>query len=91
MMPKVRRRGHRLRGELTAAQVMALLIGPAGAEFASEAELRAAWFQHRTELMDLLPPDGRGWGWVTYEGGGFLPGEGGRVSRALARLDGGKP
>ena len=86
-MPRVRRRGHRLRGELTPGQTWALLSGPTGREFASEAERKAAWFEHRAELMALLPPDGRGWGWVTYEGGGFIPGEGGRITAALKRFD----
>ena len=63
------------------------MIGPAGGEFASAAEMQMAWREHKAELMELLPPDGRGWGWVTYEGGGFLPGEGARVSAALRRLD----
>ena len=73
--------------ELTSAQTMALLIGPTGGEFASDAARKAAWFEHRAELMALLPPDGRGWGWVTYEGGGFMPGEGGRITAALKRID----
>jgi hypothetical protein len=89
-MPRVRRRGHMLRGELTSEQVLELVIGLPGG-FASEAKRRAAWFAHRDELMALLPPDGRGWAWVTYEGGGFLPSEGGRVTMALTRLDGGQP
>ena len=86
-MPRVRRRGHTLRGELTTAQTFELLLGPTGQEFTTDAERKAAWFAHRDELMALLPPDGRGWGWVTYEAGGFLPGEGDRVSKALRRID----
>ena len=83
----MRRRGHTLRGELTPEQTLALLIGPAGAEFASDAERERAEWAHRDELTALLPPDGRGWGWVRYEGGGFLPGEGGRVTTALKRFE----
>ena len=87
-MPRINRlRRSREQPGLTSAQTWALLIGPTGGEFTSEAERKAAWFEHRDELMALLPPDGRGWGWVTYEGGGFLPGEGGRVTAALRRID----
>ena len=90
-MPRVRRRGHMLRGELTPAQTWELLIGPgAHSAFTDDDERRVAWHEHRTELMDLLPPGGRGGGWVTYAGGGFLPGEGGRVTAALLRIDGKK-
>jgi hypothetical protein len=84
----VRRRGHRLRGELTSEQTLELLIGPVSrSAFRVDDERRAAWFEHKAELMSLLPPDGRGWGWVMYEGGGFLPSEGGRVTAALLRID----
>ena len=85
-MPRVNRlRRSREKPGLTTAQVLELLIGLPGG-FASDAERRAAWFAHRDELMALLPPDGRGWAWVVYEGGGFLASEGGRVSAALRRL-----
>ena len=85
-MPRVNRlRRSREKPGLSLIQTWALLIGLPGG-FASDAERRAAWSTHRDELMSLLPPDGRGWAWVTYEGGGFLPGEGGRVSAALRRL-----
>ena len=90
-MATVKRRHRHLRvSGLTDAQTLELLIGPGGFRggFADEESRRRAWHEHRTELMALLPPDGRGWGWVRYEGGGFLPGEGSRVSAALARIRG---
>ena len=87
-MPRVRRRGHALRGELTSEQTMELLIGPGWrSAFRNNDERRAAWWAHRDELMALLPPDGRGWGWLVFEGGGFRLGEGGRITAALRRID----
>jgi hypothetical protein len=72
--------------ELTEAEELELCIGPLTEPgcFPSEAARRQAYFTHREALAALLPPDGRGWGWVTYEGGGFLPGE--RIIHAEKRI-----
>jgi hypothetical protein len=89
-MPATKRALRRSREKpgLTSGQTMELLIGPESrSAFRNDDERRAAWWAHRDELMALLPPDGRGWAWVAYEGGGFLPGEGGRVTAALRRID----
>ena len=69
------------------AAVVGLAIGPmARSHFRDEATRRAEYFKHREAIAALIgPPDPRGWGWVTYEGGGFLPHEGGRIDARLHR------
>jgi len=72
-MPRVRRRGYSLRGELTSEQTWALLIGPTGGEFASEAEQKAAWYAHREALLADVTPTTRPWAFWQYEQGGKHP------------------
>ncbi len=58
-MPRVRRRGHRVRDELTSEQVMTLLIGGPRTGFdgfESQADYERAWWAHREQLMADLHP-----------------------------------
>jgi len=91
-MPRVNRlRRAREHRNLTHAQELELLIGPSGkSAFLDEATRRQAWIEHKAELMALLPPDGRGWGWVRYEASGSVASKGGRITTALRRIDGAK-
>ena len=80
------RRNHK---PLTLAEQVELCIGPVATRsaFPDDASRRRGWIENRAELMRLLPPDGRGWAYVVYEGGGFLPEDDGRILAALARID----
>ena len=71
--------------KLTPAQEMNLLIGAPGG-FRNDAERRAAWFQHRDELLASVP-NGRPWAWILFEAGGFRPEEGNRITVALERIE----
>jgi hypothetical protein len=94
-MPRKRRAAREFQRKhkpLTPGQEGELLVGPFGQPaFANDAARRQAWAAHRDALMRMLPPDGRGWTWVTFQGGGFHPSDGGRITKALARIDQGNP
>jgi hypothetical protein len=70
MMPRVRRRGHTLRGELTSEQTWCLVAGvertgcPA---FATDADYERAWWFHRDELMASVNPTTRPDAWWSLE------------------------
>lgn len=86
---KRQRRHARERGLLSSAEELNLLIG-GPSPFPSEQARREAWMTHREALL-ASDKDGRPHAWVCYEGGGFLPSEGGRISLALVRLGIWKP
>jgi hypothetical protein len=74
-----------LRGELTTAQTLALLIGPTGNEFASDAERKQAWLMHREALLADVNPTTRPWGFWEYEQNGQHPRHGTQAA-TLAEL-----
>jgi hypothetical protein len=65
-MPRVRRRGHTLRGELTLQQQLALILGGM-AGFSDQGEYERAWWAHRDELMTSVNPTSRPAAWWTLE------------------------
>jgi hypothetical protein len=71
---------------LSDAEEWFLLIG-GESPFPSEQAEREAWMKHRDRLMALLPPDGHGYGWLLFDGGGLLPEDEGSVYKALRRID----
>ncbi len=84
-MPTTKRRRRHVRDtRLSPQQELELLIGGGGG-FKDDSSCHAAWIEHRDELMALMP-DSKPWAWVVYEAGGFSPEEGGRITKALARL-----
>ena len=55
-------------GVLNLEQYLELLLGPKGrSAFASNAARRSAWREHREELLPLVDPGSRPWGWWQYE------------------------
>ncbi len=81
MPRRVRRRGFQSQRELSSAQWLELMVGPfpKRSAFRDDEARRRAFREHEDELL-------HSWAWVTYRAGGFLPEEGGRVTRALQRL-----
>ncbi len=75
------------RPRLTQAQQFELLLGQYSARsaFPNEDARRQAWIAHRDELTAIVE---YAWGRIRYDLGGFLPGEGCRISKARARLKG---
>ena len=67
---RVRRRDA---ARLTISQFWDLILGPTATRpdqrpnFATKAETRAAWFDHRDELMTDHVPGRRPWGWWKFE------------------------
>ena len=64
-MPRVRRRGHTVRGALTPEQEIAPLIG--GQAFATPQEYERAWWTHREELLASVNPTTRPAAWWALE------------------------
>jgi hypothetical protein len=61
-------RPRRISGALNLEQYLELLIGPKGnSAFDSNSARRTAWREHRTELLPLVDPGSRPWGWWQYE------------------------
>lgn len=55
-------------GTLNLEQYLELLLGPSsGSAFDSDKARRNAWRKHRTELLALVAPGSRPWGWWQYE------------------------
>jgi hypothetical protein len=55
-------------GNLNLEQYLELLLGPKEASaFDSDFARRAAWYQHRAELLPLVDPGSRPWAWWQYE------------------------
>jgi hypothetical protein len=75
-----RARRHARETRLTPAQELDLVIG--GSAFPSEQARRAAWRAHREEVSKLV--DGMTHAEISYEHGGFLPGE--RIRHAEQRI-----
>jgi hypothetical protein len=49
-------------------QYLELLLGPkGGSAFDSDAARHTAWREHRAELLPLVDPGSRPWGWWQYE------------------------
>jgi len=69
-MPRSRRKA-KSRRELTEGQYFELLIGPGGpgSAFDSPFLRRAAWYEHKEELMEGDGPGQRPWGYWEYEFG----------------------
>ena len=84
-MPRVRRRPHTLRGELTSAETLELILGPTGGGFANDTEREAAWWAHREALLADANPTTRPWGFWEYEQGGRHPRHG-KQAATLAEL-----
>lgn len=86
-MPRLRRRGHLLRGKLTDAEELELTIGQFAnrSAFKDEDSRRRAYFAHRDEVNALVS-DGWTWARIEFDCGGFLPREGTRITAALARI-----
>ncbi len=72
-MPRVRRRGHTLRCELTPEQALCLLTG-LGDGFSTHEDYARAWWAHRAELMAAVPLATRPDAWWALEFKGELPG-----------------
>jgi len=55
-------------GVLNLEQYLELLLGPHGpSAFATNAERRMAWRGHRAELLPMVDPGSRPWGWWQYD------------------------
>jgi hypothetical protein len=55
-------------GVLNLEQYLELLLGPKGSSaFRSDSARRNAWRKHRAELLPLVDPGSRPWGWWHYE------------------------
>jgi len=55
-------------GALSLEQYLELLLGPRGnSAFDSNAARRSAWHEHRAELLPMVDPGSRPWGWWQYE------------------------
>src|SRR5690348_17202947 len=54
---------------LTAEQFLELLLGPRNgtSAFADDTLRRVAWRRHSTELLQLVDPGSRPWGWWQYD------------------------
>jgi len=72
-MPRSRRLAKTRRTELTEFQFWELLLGPGNdrgiSDFESPFLRRAAWYEHREELMEAPTPGMRPWGFWEYEVG----------------------
>ena len=55
-------------GVLNLEQYLELLLGPKGeSAFATDFARHVAWHQHRAELLPLVDPGSRPWGWWQYD------------------------
>ena len=55
-------------GILNLEQYLELLLGPKGdSAFGSDEARRMGWMQHRAELLPLVDPGSRPWGWWQYD------------------------
>jgi hypothetical protein len=89
-MPRKRRTAKARRTELTYDQENELLYGPPGAalsDFESPFLRRAAWYEHREDLMADPTPGMRPWGWWAYEGGGQRPEDEAAELRRMGKLE----
>jgi hypothetical protein len=67
-MRRIQRRARLVKNELTREQVIELLIGPTGkSAFKSESEARAAWSEHRAELLESSAPFRRPEAWSKFD------------------------
>jgi hypothetical protein len=85
-VPRINRlRRSREKQGLSLTETWALLLGPTGNEFASDAFRKAAWWEHREALLADVNPTTRPWGFWQYEQGGKHPAHGQQAAR-LAEL-----
>lgn len=55
-------------GNLNLEQYLELLLGPKGVSaFDTDFSRRAAWHEHRSELLPMVDPGSRPWAWWQYE------------------------
>lgn len=69
-MPRRRRHSKRNVAELEFVELLELLCGPGDESlFASDAERREAYYQHRNHVLAAVPDhwDGPAWAWSEYE------------------------
>ncbi len=69
-MPRRRRIDKKRRSELTMEETFELTIGPhhSGSAFPSDAARRAAWVEHRDELLAMSPDTPPCWAARQYDG-----------------------
>jgi hypothetical protein len=80
------RRARQQQNKLTHNQRFELILGQAGkSHFASDAERKQAWREHRDELLAAVNPTQRPWGYWQYEQGCRHP-RCGKSAAVLAEL-----